>query len=721
MAPVLETGLAVSIDPALREALDEGRWSAAADLALTLEPSPEQAFLASWCLVEARRATEAVALLDRMDGPPNWVLTTQGAILVAAERPEEAVDALELVDLESPIGDRAGLLRAKALDGLGRTDEAREVHLSLIQREGPRVATVESLVWLAKDAGEKTPEAYPYLRRIWFEYPGGSAETWAASILRRHHRTGPTDWERARRAERLMWRWHTSDALSETRALLPNLEVGSEPWCRARYVRGRSYAMRWNAGAAVQAFGDAGEQCVDTEGDFGERIQWWSARMEGRLRHHAHATRDYAKLAELYPDSHLADDALLKAGEHSVDTGEWPEARQHWAEALELPLGDRTAEAGFRLAWAKYVDGDTPGAVDIANELAALPLERGRFDVPAARYWSARWTLDTDREAAIARWVALCEDAPWSVYAVLAWMRLSEEAPEQAARVAQRSTSLGDFSHRPMVRRTFLDESEDAIGLARVGLMAEAHKAWGSVDEATLLPAEYGWWTSLRVANGEAVDAHADARVWIRTHPWDVHDPDQRALAYQTWPRTFGEEVDVASEGRRFDPLTLQALIRTESNFDHEVRSRAGARGLAQLMPYTARRVARWDGETLDWSQMYEPSYNLGLGGRYLDYLYEQFDNNPFLAAAGYNAGEHRVEYWLKSWAVDGEAVPTDEFIERIPYPETRGYVKRVVGTWQAYELLYGDGPLYDEDLVRFTRTAQPKGIQDLLPDPDER
>ena len=92
-----------------------------------------------------------------------------------------------------------------------------------------------------------------------------------------------------------------------------------------------------------------------------------------------------------------------------------------------------------------------------------------------------------------------------------------------------------------------------------------------------------------------------------------------------------------------------------------------------------------------------------------------------FLAAAGYNAGEHRVEYWLKSWSVDGEAIPTDEFIERIPYPETRGYVKRVVGTWQAYELLYGNGPLYNEDLGRFTRTAQPNGIQDLLPDPDER
>ena len=720
-----ERGHALPMTPELLQALSDEHWNRAAELALGLPKSPDQAFLASWCLVKARRGAEAEVLIDRMDGPPNWVLVTQGEVLAAVGRTDEAIDALELVDLDVAVGDRAGLLRARLLEKAGRVELAKAQHLALAERVEPRVGTPESLVWLAKHYGERTPDAYPYLRRLWTEYPGGNAEAWAEVVLRRHHRTPPTDFERARRAERLMWRWHTTDALTETRAMLPKLDEGSEPWCRARYVRGRSYAMRYNHGAAVQAFGEAGAACTDNE--FGERIQWWSARSEGRMRHHAHATTDYALLGALYPNSRLADDALLKAGEHSIDTGDWEAAEGYWAQALTLPEGDRTAEAGFRLAWRRYVSGDTPAALEVAAPIAAMPLERGRFDVPAARYWSARWALYPDvenpqqaapeaREGAVERWVALCEEAPWSVYAVLAWMRLSEEAPDEAARLARRRTTLEPFAHSWLVRREFREDTRDALGLARVGLMSEAHAAWADVDEQRLRPDEYGLWTELRVANGEQVEAHADARVWLRTHPWDVHQPSQEHLAALVYPRVFGEQVDRASEGYRFEPLTLQALIRTESNFDHEVRSRMGARGLSQLMPYTARRVARWDGDTVVMKDLYDPDANLALGARYLDFLYEQFQGNPFLAAAGYNAGEHRVEYWLSTWG----NVPTDEFMERIPYPETRGYVKRVVGSWQAYELLHGDGDRF-QPLQPFSRQAQPEGVRELLPDPDKR
>ncbi len=730
VTPVLPAsrGFSVPMSPELHEALQEGRWSRAADLALELPSSNQQAFLASWCLVKARRAMEAEPLLDRMDGPPNWVLLTQAEVLVALGRSEEAIDALQLVDLDLPIGERAGLLLARQLEALGRIDEAELVYLELVGREGPRSGTPEALMWLARQHNEKTPSAYPFLRRIWYEYPGGRASDWAESVLRRHHRTPPTDWERARRAERLMWRMHTSDALAETRAILPKLEEGSEPWCRANYVRGRSYAMRWQLGSAVRAFGDAGQLCAGADGDFGERILWWRARSEGRLGHHTHASRDYALLGQLYPQSYLADDAMLKAGEHKVDTGDWAEAQELWREGLEeLPGGDRTAETGFRLAWRRYVEGDTEEARRIANRIAAMPISSGRFDVPAARYWAARWALYPDvenpnradpagREEAVRRWVSLCEDVPWSAYAVLASMRLSEEAPEQAWRVARRAPQASDFEHSWLVGIDFRERSQDAIELARVGLMHEAHSAWdATIDEDSLSGDEYGWWLELRYANGEEVEAHADARFWIRTHPWDVNRARGDHLARLVYPRVFGEEVDRAAEPYDFAPLALQGLIRTESNFDHEVRSPAGARGLAQLMPFTARRVAEWDGETVLMRDLYEPEVNLALGARYLDFLYTQFQGNPFLAAAAYNAGEHRVESWLERWG----NLPTDEFMERIPYPETRGYVKRSVGTWQAYELLYGEDERFPTQLSGFTAQAQPEGIQPLGPDPE--
>jgi len=356
-----------------------------------------------------------------------------------------------------------------------------------------------------------------------------------------------------------------------------------------------------------------------------------------------------------------------------------------------------------------------------------MPVSSGRFDVPAARYWAARWALypdvenpnrpePTGRDEAVQRWVSLCEDVPWSAYAVLAWMRLSDEAPEQARRLAQRVPEAPVFEHSWLVGTEFRARSRDAIELARLGLMDEAHGAWkATVEEDRLSGDEYGWWLELRYANGEQVEAHAQARYWLRTHPWDVNRAHDEHLARLVYPRVFGEEVDRAAQPYDFAPLALQALIRTESNFDHEVRSPAGARGLSQLMPYTARRVADWDNKTVVMRDLYEPEVNLALGARYLDFLYTEFQGNPFLAAAAYNAGEHRVESWLERWG----NVPTDEFMERIPYPETRGYVKRSVGTWQAYELLYGEDGHFPTQLSSFTDQVQPEGVRPVGPDPE--
>ena len=135
------------------------------------------------------------------------------------------------------------------------------------------------------------------------------------------------------------------------------------------------------------------------------------------------------------------------------------------------------------------------------------------------------------------------------------------------------------------------------------------------------------------------------------------------------------------------DPRLVYALIRQESGFYTAAKSHAGARGLMQLMPATAKRVARRLKVSYDRRKLTEdPDFNLRLGQAYIKTLLERFDGSYILALAGYNAGPKRVDEWL---AENGDPRDPDvdpiEWIERIPFSETRNYVQRVLESVPVY------------------------------------
>ena len=125
-------------------------------------------------------------------------------------------------------------------------------------------------------------------------------------------------------------------------------------------------------------------------------------------------------------------------------------------------------------------------------------------------------------------------------------------------------------------------------------------------------------------------------------------------------------------------------ISRQESSFAVDIRSSAGARGLMQVMPGTAREMARKIDVRYDRSRLNIPEYNIPLGAAYLEEGLQQLQDNMIYATAGYNAGIHRAKQWLK----DGkQSLPLDVWIEIIPFKETRGYVKNVM----AYSAIYAD------------------------------
>ena len=134
------------------------------------------------------------------------------------------------------------------------------------------------------------------------------------------------------------------------------------------------------------------------------------------------------------------------------------------------------------------------------------------------------------------------------------------------------------------------------------------------------------------------------------------------------------------------DPLFVAALIKTESNFNPEAISDAGAIGLLQIMPDTGKWIAKTRGiNDFTPEKLYHPSTNIEMGTWYLSDLNKEFNNNKILVLAAYNAGRGNVTKWIKDKNLNGEI----NEINQIPFPETRHYIRKVLFNYQIYRYLY--------------------------------
>ncbi len=159
-------------------------------------------------------------------------------------------------------------------------------------------------------------------------------------------------------------------------------------------------------------------------------------------------------------------------------------------------------------------------------------------------------------------------------------------------------------------------------------------------------------------------------------------------LIRAVWPLPHDSAVVRAAEGRDLSAALVAGLVRQESSFDPGAVSSAGAVGLMQLLPSTARRLARREGLRVpDPEDLKEPGLNLELGTRYLAGLLERFDGSRVGALAGYNAGPER---WIRWRDYPEASVDAELLVERIPYVETRRYVKAVLRNAHLYARVYG-------------------------------
>ena len=153
-------------------------------------------------------------------------------------------------------------------------------------------------------------------------------------------------------------------------------------------------------------------------------------------------------------------------------------------------------------------------------------------------------------------------------------------------------------------------------------------------------------------------------------------------------PFRYREEIMAAAAEQQIDPLLIAAVIRTESGFRENAVSPEGARGLMQLMPSTARWIAERNSESgYHPDKLFEPHYNISAGSWYLADLLRQFDGSVVIALAAYNGGRGHVQRWLEEGIWDG----SEEGLARIPFGETRDFVRRALDHYRSYRELYGN------------------------------
>ena len=179
-------------------------------------------------------------------------------------------------------------------------------------------------------------------------------------------------------------------------------------------------------------------------------------------------------------------------------------------------------------------------------------------------------------------------------------------------------------------------------------------------------------------------------QIWYlqdRDSPEDKQQWQQLRQTPEYWqalyPFPYEDTILEWSKRRQLNPLLVTSLIRQESRFEPEIESWAGALGLMQVMPATGQDAAKNIGLS-DYS-LTNPEDNINIGTYYLDFTHKKYNNNSMLAVASYNAGPNAVAKWVSRYGLQD----ADEFVEKIPYPETKGYVESVFENYWNYMLIY--------------------------------
>ena len=403
----------------------------------------------------------------------------------------------------------------------------------------------------------------------------------------------------------------------------------------------------------------------------------------------------FLKVTQEAPSSELAVKAQFFLGKIYEERKNFPEALKNYKIALEKYPQEYYAQwAGWRLGWIHYLDGKFEKAFNRFQE-AAHRFPDGSF-IEYNLYWSAK-SAEKLKKKDVARdlYARVIEFYPYTFHGIRAKDRLHalgvkpkpfllNQTPKGSSSAGKKGRQLG----RPLSIREkfhFIRANE----LAKLGLTPEARNEIGELQKTVRKNLTGVLWLSHLYHQAQG---YAESLRLLHLYKDLTTKPKEKNLSSEFWkhffPLAYKEAVLAYAKYRKVDPFFVNGIIRQESLFDSKALSPAGARGLMQIMPATGKMLYPKTKlkKPFETDALFDPDLNIRLGVKYVSQLNKQFGKNGMYILISYNAGPHVLKKWLKRF---GHLSDQDVFIESIPYPETRRYVKHVLRNLGIYKALY--------------------------------
>ena len=397
--------------------------------------------------------------------------------------------------------------------------------------------------------------------------------------------------------------------------------------------------------------------------------QYQRARAQIAMRNLAGARATLRAVTVQHPNDPSAAAALLLLADLATDESRDGDARTALRDVVRrFPNSSQAPIAIFRGALISFIQGDHRTAASEFDGLVARYPKSS--DATAARYWAGRAHHalgDTARSRA--GWRSLMADEPSSYYTILASGRLGTPL------------STGDAT-----RDTVPEVQELELGLRRIALLDDLGMAVEQRHEYNRLFRDASDSPGRMIATAHAFSGTPEASRAVALGWRVLNEHGRSPLRYRlVHPILQRERIAAEAKENNLDPALVAALIKQESNFNPRATSPVGARGMMQIMPPLGTRMARSRGiANWDIDMLYDPAISIDFGTQHLAELLRAYPHLEHGLAA-YNAGAAPVARWrTKAGAADPEV-----FTERIPFVETRDYVRAIVRNRAFYRALY--------------------------------
>ncbi len=613
--------------------------------------------------------------------------------IVLAEDFARALGPLERFLAEFP-GSRfvpaATRLRVESFLRLRRRDEARAVLASLGGRLDAPVRLY--LAGRVEHLDGNLLKAVKLYREAYYFHPFSDQAEASSSLLDSlrarmggAYPSAPADWRLARAEALLAGRSYARASAEFARALAGGLAGGERD--RAVILRGHSDYSRGSDAAAYSALAKARPGDPELEA----RRLYLLAALERRRRLVRPMLSSLSKLALRHGSSPWYQEALLSIGNFYYlrdDRTEYPRMFRRLVEAF--PDGRHAPYAHWKLCWRAWLDRSAERWDLLAEHVRRYP---GSATASAALYWLGRLRqLEGRATDASSYFHAVARSFPHYYYGGLARKRLGGSAgrpPEtQLSReLAEMVPAARQLASEPRpATRNIVDVS---TVLYLIGRDSDARRELERVDyrqaDAHFAGLGLGRIHAGRGRHYLGVRAVKRYAFGYLRFPLEALDAEYWRYLY---PLGWEDELRARAGRHRLDPYLVAGLIRQESEFDPAAKSRAGALGLMQIMPGTGRGLFRRLGiPGFSTRKLTIPDVSLRLGTFHLKQVLDQFGGQAEKALAAYNAGNSRVAQWMQF----GPYRDLEEFVETIPFSETRGYVQAVLRNRAAYARIYGE------------------------------